>query len=419
MRVEDWETLSGWLSAWSSADPPQRERLRAHLAAEHPDLIATADALSTASGRLAGFLETPAVLLAARDLANEAESDLLPADSLLGPYRIAELLARGGMGDVYRATDVRLQRAVALKVLSQARSSDHKRIGRFMQEAMMTASLDHPNVIRVYDVGLVGDRAYLVTELLEGETLRARIARGAIPTEDALSIGLEVTRGLAAAHAAGLVHRDLKPENIFLTRSGTTKILDFGIAKLAQDETVRAGTSTLPGVVLGTAGYLAPEQIRGESVDARADLFALGAVLFEMVTGIRAFERGHIVETLHAILHDGPPDVLADFDVQPALSEILARLLEKSPGARFQSTPDLISALEDFRITAVDPPSKVTRKKPPLVTRRSMPSYTRAHRPSGSPPRYSASCSQVSRSAGGRSVSRGRCPSKPPALPSR
>ena len=381
MRVEDWERLSGWLSAWSSADAPERERLRAQLAVEHPDLIATADALSTASGRLAGFLETPAVMLAARDLANEAESDLLPAGFQLGPYRISELLARGGMGDVYRATDVRLQRPVAVKVLSQATSSDPQRSARFMQEAMMTASIDHPNVIRVYDVGLMGDRAYLVTELLEGETLRARIARAAISTEEAVRIGLEVTKGLAAAHADGLVHRDLKPENIFLTQSGTTKILDFGIAKLAQDETVRAGTSTLPGVVLGTAGYLAPEQIRGQSIDARADLFAFGAVLFEMLTGIRAFERGHIVDTLHAILHDRPPAVLADLDVPPALSEVLTRLLEKSPDARFQSTADLIAALEDLQMTRLDSTSTATRKKPPLVMRRSPHSGARARPP--------------------------------------
>ena len=381
MRAEDWETLSGWLSAWSSADAQERERLRAQLAAEHADLIATADALATASGRLSGFLETPALFLAARDVADDVEPDLLPADSFLGPYRTAGLLARGGMGDVYRAADVRLQRPVALKVVSQARSSDRLRIGRFIQEARMTASLDHPNVIRVYDVGLVDERAYLVTELLEGETLRSRVARGAIPTQEAVRIGLDVARGLAAAHAAGLVHRDLKPENIFLTQSGTTKILDFGIAKLAQDETVRAGTSTLPGVVFGTAGYLAPEQIRGDPVDARADLFSLGAVVFEMLAGIRAFEREHVVETLHAILHDGPPDVLDDRpDVPPALAKIVARLLEKSADARFQSTADLISVLEDVGVTRHDPVvgPKAAARKPGQVTHRSGHSGARA-----------------------------------------
>ena len=367
MRADDWDTLSDWLTAWASADAAGRERLRSGLATDHPHLAEVADTLSSASARSAGFLETPAFLLAAHELASGVESDLLRAGSSCGPYQIVELLARGGMGDVYRAIDMRLQRPVALKVLSRTRSNDPQRTVRFMQEARMTASLDHPHVIRVYDVGLQEDRAYLVTELLEGETLRDRIGRGPMPPVDVVRIGLEVARGLAAAHSAGLVHRDLKPENIFLTRSGTTKVLDFGIAKLSQDETVRAGTSTLPGVVLGTAGYLAPEQIRGESVDARADLFALGTLLFEMLTAARAFEGAHVVETLHAILHDSPPDMLADRpDVAPALCAVLTRLLEKSPDARFQSTADLIAALEDPGITNHD----IKRSKPRWFTRR-------------------------------------------------
>ena len=347
MQAEDWDMLSGWLSAWTSADDAERDRLRARLAADRPDLVGAAVALSRATDHPPGFLETPAFLLAAQALASDVDADLVPADSQLGPYQIAGPLARGGMGIVYRATDVRLQRQVALKVLSRTNSSDPERMRRFLHEAQMTAALDHPNVVRVYDVGLQGDRAFLVTELLEGETLRARISRGALPLPDAIRVARDVVSGLAAAHAAGLVHRDLKPENIFLTHSGATKILDFGIAKLAQDETVRAGTSTLPGVVLGTAGYLAPEQIRGDQVDPRADFFALGAVLFEMLTGRRAFERDHVVETLHAILHDQPPAAHAGRpDVPPTLSDIVRRLLAKSPDARFQSTAEVASALD-------------------------------------------------------------------------
>jgi serine/threonine protein kinase/tetratricopeptide (TPR) repeat protein len=352
--ADDWETLSGWLNAWIGADVSERELLRARLIADHPQLAAEADALISVSGRLTGFLETPAAVLAARDLAKtERLESLLPAGSLLGPYRIAGLLARGGMGDVYRATDVRLHRDVALKVLAEARTIDPRRVERFMREARVTAALDHPNVIRVYDVGLLQDRAYLVAELLEGETLRARILRGPLPLADVLRIGIDVASGLAAAHAAGLVHRDLKPENIFLTRSGTTKLLDFGIAKLAQDESVRDGLSTLTGVVLGTSGYLAPEQIRGKTIDARADLFALGTILFEMLTGVRAFAREHIVETLHAILHDRTPDVFAESDGVPsALAAIVDRLLEKRPEARFQSSADLIAALQNVELPA-------------------------------------------------------------------
>ena len=251
------------------------------------------------------------------------------------------------MGDVYRATDSRLGRDVALKVLSPGRTGDPRRVERFLLEARITASLDHPNIVRVYDVGRVDEQTYLVAELLDGETLRARIVRGAIGPDEARRIALDVARGLAAAHDAGLVHRDLKPENIFLTRNGETKLLDFGIAKLTQDEAVPDGASTLTGVVLGTAGYLAPEQIRGDTVDGRADLFAFGAVLFEMVTGDRAFVRDQIVDTLHAILHDPPALVLEDVPgVPPSLATIVGRLLEKAPAARFQSAAELIGTLE-------------------------------------------------------------------------
>jgi len=340
-----WEVLSGWLSAWIEGDAPTRERLRERLTTDHPELIADADRLAVSARYLRGFLETPAIVLEARELA--VDDPGLPTGALVGPYRVISLIARGGMGDVYRATDTRLHRDVAVKVLAQTKTGDPLRVERFMQEARITASLDHSNIVRVYDVGRVDDRAYLVAELLEGETLRARIARGPVAPEEARRIALDVARGLAAAHDAGLVHRDLKPENVFLTHTGEAKLLDFGIAKLTQDESVPDGFSTLTGVVLGTAGYLAPEQIRGEIVDPRADLFAFGAVLFEMLTGTRAFVREHIVETLHAILHDPPSSALEQrTSVPPELAAIAMRLLEKAPQARFQSAVDLIVALE-------------------------------------------------------------------------
>ena len=337
--------LSDWLSAWLEADPQARVRLRDELSVSHPELVGEADRMSASVDSLTGFLETPALVLAARELVVDAP--VLPAGATVGPYRVVHLLARGGMGDVYRATDSRLGRDVALKMLSPARTGDPRRVERFLLEARITASLDHPNIVRLYDVGRVSEQAYLVAELLDGETLRARILRGPIGPDEARRIALDVARGLAAAHNAGLVHRDLKPENIFLTRTGETKLLDFGIAKLTQDEAVPDGASTLTGVVLGTAGYLAPEQIRGEPVDGRADLFAFGAVLFEMLSGVRAFVRDQIVDTLHSILHDPPALTLESRPGIPlSLATIVGRLLNKAPDARFQTAAELIEALD-------------------------------------------------------------------------
>ena len=350
MTTERWKRLSDWHNAWLAADAAERERLRDQLALNDPALAAEAEELAAASADLAGFLETPAFVLSAPELARD--DTLLAADTMVGPYRVVALLARGGMGDVYRATDARLRRDVALKVLAPGGTGDTQRVKRFVQEARVTASLDHPNIVRLYDVGLVDGRPYLVAELLDGETLRARMGRGALAVEEVLRIGADVARGLVAAHAAGSVHRDLKPENIFLTRAGATKILDFGIAKLAHDDATRDGLSTLTGIVLGTAGYLAPEQIRGGDIDGRADLFALGAILFEMLTGQRAFARGHTVDTLHAILHEPAPEVLEKRpDAPPALAAIVARLLEKAAEARPRSAADLVSALDEVART--------------------------------------------------------------------
>ena len=358
MNSERWNVLSAWLNQWAAADEDGRARLRAQLAANHPELLAEAESLARASGRLGGFLETPALVLEARSIATD--DPVLPSGAEVGPYRVATLLARGGTGDVYRATDTRLRRDVALKVLSHTRTSDPHRVERFIHEARLTASLDHANIVRVYDVGRTPAHTYLVAELLEGETLRARIERGPLPVDDVLRIALEISQGLAAAHGAGLVHRDLKPDNIFLTRSGVTKILDFGIAKLAEGEVTGDGFATMTGVVLGTAGYLAPEQIRGLPVDARADLFALGTVLFEMLTGVRAFGREHMVDTLHAILHDPPSAALAERgDVPPTLTHIVMRLLEKSPDVRFDSAEEAIAALRQVDANEMLPTSSV------------------------------------------------------------
>jgi Tol biopolymer transport system component len=342
VSTEHWLRLSTWHNAWLAADAQTRERLRAELGVQHPELAAQADALVAASAGLPGFLETPALALAAGDLA--ADDPVFAVDALIGPYRIVGLLARGGMGDVYRATDVRLRRDVALKVVAHG-TADTQRVERFLQEARITAALDHPNIVKVFDVGVADGRPYLVAELLDGETLRARLGRGRLAVEDARRIAGEVAAGLTAAHVAGLVHRDLKPDNVFLTRSGVTKILDFGVAKASDGPALGGGLATLTGVLLGTASYLAPEQVRGDAVDGRTDLFALGSMLFEMLTGERAFAREHTVDTLHAILHEAPPDRLVPARVPAEFAAIVMRLLEKDAARRFQSAADLEWAL--------------------------------------------------------------------------
>ena len=346
MNAEQWNRLSDWHNAWLDADADGRLQLRVQLAATQPDLVASADDLIAAGSSLDGFLETPAFVLAARQLAHETTALVAGAD--VGPYRVVGLIAHGGMGVVYRATDVRLHRDVALKMLAPIGVPDERRVERFLREARITASIDHPNVVKVFDVGVFDGHPYIVVELLEGETLRARLNRDALTPPVARQIAIDIARGLVAAHAAGLVHRDLKPENIFLTRAGITKILDFGIAKLGPEATrPHDAPSTITGVLLGTAGYLAPEQILGLEVDARADLFALGSILFELITGQRAFARENTVDTLHAILHAEPPELIRQADGVPnVLARIVSRLLEKAPADRFQSAADLTWALE-------------------------------------------------------------------------
>src|SRR3989475_3414525 len=279
----------------------------------------------------------------------------LSAGTRLGPYEIQAPLGAGGMGEVYRARDTRLGREVAVKVLPGAYSADPERMRRFEQEARAAAALNHPNILAIHDVGTHDGSPYVVSELLDGMTLRERLKGGALQQKKAVEYALDIACGLAAAHAKGIVHRDLKPENLFVTRDGRIKILDFGLAKLTRPDAADTGRSkaptvgidTDPGMILGTAGYMAPEQVRGEPADHRADLFALGAILHEMLTGQRPFHRPTAVETMNAILNEDPPDLSrAPRPVSPALARIAAHCLEKDPAARFQSAQDVAFNLE-------------------------------------------------------------------------
>src|SRR5271154_4631529 len=269
----------------------------------------------------------------------------------LGPYEIKSQVGAGGMGEVYRARDTRLGRDVALKILPESFSRDSDRLRRFEQETQAVAALNHPNIVAIYDVGHFDSAPFLVSELLEGENLRAVINRGPIPQRKVVEYAAQVANGLAAAHDKGIVHRDLKPENLFVCRDGRVKILDFGLAKLAgkggePDGATMTSSHTAAGVVMGTASYMAPEQVRGEVVDPRTDIFAFGAVLYEMLSGKRAFRGATVPETMTAVLKEDPPDLVdTGLSVSPALDRIVRRCLEKNREQRFQSAKDLSFAL--------------------------------------------------------------------------
>jgi len=276
----------------------------------------------------------------------------------LGPYEIQSQLGAGGMGEVYRARDTRLDRIVAVKVLPPSFSADSDRLRRFEQEARSVAALNHPNILSVHDIGSHDGAPYMVSELLEGETLRERMQGAALSQRKAIEFAVQIAQGLAAAHDKGIVHRDLKPENIFLTKDGRIKILDFGLAKIAAGSEANAGAQTLTspalalteaGQVLGTAGYMSPEQVRGIAVDQRSDIFAFGAIFFEMLAGRRAFSRDTAAETMTAILKEDPPELTEmNRTISPAIDRIVRHCLEKNPEQRFQSARDLAFDLESL-----------------------------------------------------------------------
>ena len=284
----------------------------------------------------------------------------LEAGSRLGPYEILAPLGAGGMGEVYRARDASLKREVAIKVLPAYWSRDPDCLRRFGLEAQAAAALNHPNIVSIFHVGEHDGAPFIVTELLHGETLRDRLQRRPMRLREALETGVNIARGLAAAHDFGIVHRDLKPENVFVTKQGRVKILDFGLAKLTQSQasssdgpTATFRQETTPGQVMGTVGYMSPEQVRGEAADARSDIFALGVMLYEMLTGRRAFQKPTSVETMSAILNDDPP-ALSQITpgAPPGPQRIVNRCLAKNPEQRFQHASDLAFALESLSDTS-------------------------------------------------------------------
>jgi serine/threonine protein kinase/Tol biopolymer transport system component len=281
----------------------------------------------------------------------------LTPNTQLGRYEIRSQIGAGGMGEVYRAHDPKINRDVAIKVLPSEFSADSDRLRRFEQEAQAAGRLNHPNILAIHDVDTHDGALYVVSELLEGQTLREQLNGTGLPTRKAIDYALQIASGLAAAHGKSIVHRDIKPENLFVTTDGRVKILDFGLAKLtgeisdndAQSDVLTRRVKTDSGMVMGTVGYMSPEQVRGNPADHRADIFSLGAVLYEMLSGKRPFRRESAVETLNAILKEDPPELSeSNSQINPALERVVTHCLEKSPEQRFQSARDVAFALESL-----------------------------------------------------------------------
>jgi serine/threonine-protein kinase len=351
-----WQQIEELYHAALERAPDERAAFLAEACAGDEELRREVESLLRSDAQAGSFIEEPALDVAARLESEE------PARSLTGQqldhYQIFSLLGAGGMGEVYRAKDTRLDREVAIKVLPAHLARDSEALARFQREARAVAALSHPNILAIHDFGTDQGISYAVTELLEGETLRECLRRSPLPWRKAVEIGIGVADGLSAAHAKGIIHRDLKPENIFLTADGRVKILDFGLARvkpLVPEQKINlASTSPLltrPGLVMGTVGYMSPEQVRGEVADAPSDIFLLGCVLYEMITGQRAFARTTAVEELAAILKEDPPEMADSAKrVPPELEYIVSHCLEKKPQDRFQSAQDLAFALRTISL---------------------------------------------------------------------
>jgi serine/threonine protein kinase len=358
MTPERWQEIKGVLEQALELAPEKRSAFLDRCSPD-PDVRKEVETLLLSSDDVrSSFLESSTLHVT-----------LIPGTKL-GDYEVQKLLGSGGMGEVYRARDLRLRRDVAIKVLPSFFSSDKERLRRFEQEAQAAAALNHPNILAVFQMGTYEGSPYLVSELLEGETLREEIRRGPLSARKVIEQGVQIAHGLAAAHEKGIVHRDLKPENLFTTKDGRIKILDFGLAKLKQPQPDRQHSSptvgadgTEPGMVMGTAGYMSPEQVRGKTADHRTDIFSFGTILYEMLTGRRAFHKTTSADTMSAILNEEPRTVSQLVpNIPPALQRTIHRCLEKLPEQRFQSASDLAFALEALSDSTASPTPAILPK---------------------------------------------------------
>jgi len=359
MTPDRWNEVERIFQAAVDCEASERSTFLDRACGGDPDLRHEVESLLDAHDSGDRLLESSALRLAARTIADEAPR--LSRGQRLGSYELIERIGAGGMGEVWRALDPPLRRHVAIKILPSQYSRDPDRLRRFEQEAQAAGMLNHPNVLAIYSVGEHEQAPYLVTELLEGVTLRERLDSSPVPEGKAIEYGDQIVQGLAAAHAKGIVHRDLKPENIFITSDGHVKILDFGLAKLAHaGPEHQAQTQTASGIALGTPAYMSPEQVRGQPADHRSDIFAFGAVLYEMLAGRRPFIGETSVETMNAILKQDPPPIAG---VLPQVDQIVRHCLEKAPSDRYQSARDL-----GFQLRLVRHPSSPT--PPPMTAAR-------------------------------------------------
>src|SRR5437867_5691725 len=328
-QQQSWQRVTKLFDEALERPREERAEFLKSACAGNADLLRELESLLAQHDAESGFLESPAVAAVAERIADDAQH--LPIGKQLGHYRIEALLGRGGMGEVYRARDTKLGREVAIKVLPAAFSADADRLHRFQQEACAAGALNHPNILVIHHIDTYEGAPCIVSELLEGETLRQRMRGAMLAQRRVIEYAAQIANGLAAAHEKGIVHRDLKPDNIFITKDGRVKILDFGIAKLTQADGSQSQTDiptrrvdTDPGMVLGTVGYMSPEQVRGRPADHRSDIFSLGAILYEMLSRRRAFHSESAVETMGALLKEDPPDLSeTNQRISPALERLV------------------------------------------------------------------------------------------------
>jgi serine/threonine protein kinase len=369
MDPDRWKQIDELLSAALQIDLDKRAAFLNEACLGDEELRKEVESLLAVDEKEANRIEVYPMQLAA-DYLTTHRTELIFGSSI-GPYKILSMIGSGGMGEVYRATDSRIGRDVAVKVLPPHFSNDPDRLRRFEQEAHAAGMLNHPNIVAIYDIGTHNGSPYLVSELLQGQVLQQKLKGQRLLLRKAVDYALQIAKGLSAAHEKGIIHRDLKPANIFITKEGHVKILDFGLAKLTHPvESINQSPSeiadlTESGVVLGTVVYMSPEQVAGRKMDRRSDIFAFGSVLYEMLSGKRPFEGETQIEIMHAILKADLPELsLSNANIPTALERIVRRCLEKDPNHRFQSASDLAFALESLFSASGTPVVPINQKKP-------------------------------------------------------